>query len=80
MFKTNSLKLDQAFEAIDQAIENTKKNIENAQELFQNTRHKILSANKEDWKIQPLREVCVVERGSSPRPIKVSTDDDDGVN
>ena len=74
-------KLDQAFEAIDQAIENTKKNIENVQELFQNTRHKILSATKEDWKIQPLREVCVVERGSSPRPIKkFLTDDDDGVN
>ena len=74
-------KLDKAFEAIDQAIENTEKNIENVEELFQNTRHEILSATKEDWKIQPLREVCVVERGSSPRPIKkFLTDDDDGVN
>jgi type I restriction enzyme, S subunit len=74
-------KLDQAFEAIDQAIANTQKNIENVEELFQNTRHKILSETKEYWKILPLRDVCLVERGSSPRPIKkFLTDDDDGVN
>lgn len=74
-------KLDQAFQGIDQAIENTEKNLENVEELFQNTRHKILSANKEGWKIQPLRDVCIVERGSSPRPIKkYLTDDGDGVN
>ena len=74
-------KLDKAFEAIDQAIANTEKNIENVEELFENTRHYILSGTKEDWKLLPLRDVCHVERGSSPRPIKkFLTEDKDGVN
>jgi len=36
---------------------------------------------KQDWEIKKLGEVCVVERGSSPRPIeKYQTDSLDGVN
>lgn len=36
---------------------------------------------KVGWKIKTLNDVCVVERGSSPRPIKnFFTDDPDGVN
>ncbi len=36
---------------------------------------------KEGWEIKKLVDVCIVERGSSPRPIKdFITDDEDGVN
>jgi len=36
---------------------------------------------KAGWQIKTLNEVCIVERGSSPRPIKnFFTDDPDGVN
>ncbi|MEP6951939.1 MAG: restriction endonuclease subunit S [Ginsengibacter sp.] len=36
---------------------------------------------REGWEIKKLGEVCIVERGSSPRPInKYFTDKDDGVN
>ena len=37
--------------------------------------------NKNNWEIKKLGEVCIVERGSSPRPIqKYLTDSEDGVN
>lgn len=36
---------------------------------------------KEGWEIKKLGEVCVIERGGSPRPIQsYLTDDEDGVN
>ena len=36
---------------------------------------------KQGWEIKKLGEVCIVERGSSPRPIeKYQTDSADGVN
>jgi type I restriction enzyme S subunit len=36
---------------------------------------------KKGWEIKKLGDVCIVERGSSPRPIKdFITDDEDGVN
>lgn len=36
---------------------------------------------KQGWEEKKLGEVCVVERGSSPRPIqKYQTDNEDGVN
>jgi len=36
---------------------------------------------KQGWEIKKLVDVCIVERGSSPRPIeKYFTDSDDGVN
>jgi type I restriction enzyme S subunit len=36
---------------------------------------------KEGWEIKTLGEVCIVERGSSPRPIdRYLTDSEDGVN
>lgn len=36
---------------------------------------------KEGWELKKLGEVCIVERGSSPRPIKkYQTDSSDGVN
>ena len=36
---------------------------------------------REGWELKPLKDVCIVERGSSPRPIKsFITEDEDGVN
>ena len=36
---------------------------------------------KEGWKIKKLGEVCIVERGGSPRPIEqYLTDKEDGIN
>ena len=36
---------------------------------------------RESWKIRKLGEVCVVERGGSPRPIdKFLTTSEDGIN
>ena len=36
---------------------------------------------REGWELKPLKDVCIVQRGSSPRPIKsFITDDEDGVN
>jgi len=36
---------------------------------------------REGWELKTLKDVCIVERGSSPRPIKsFITDDEDGVN
>jgi len=73
--------LDQAFAAIDQAIANLEKNIQNAQELFQSKLNDVFSQRGEGWVERSLGEVCIVERGSSPRPIKeFITDSKDGVN
>lgn len=36
---------------------------------------------KQEWEVKKLVDVCIVERGSSPRPIdKYTTNDEDGVN
>ncbi|MEE9337743.1 MAG: restriction endonuclease subunit S, partial [Methylococcaceae bacterium] len=70
--------LDQAFTAIDKAQANIETNINNAKELFQSKLNDIFS---QGWEERTLGEACVVERGSSPRPIKsFITDSDDGVN
>ena len=73
--------LDEAFAAIDTAKYNIKKNIENANELFQSRLNDIFSRKGEGWEEKRLGDVCIVERGSSPRPInKYITDNEDGVN
>ena len=73
--------LDQAFKAIDQAQLNIEKNIANATDLFQSKLNAIFSQGGEGWEERTLGEACVVERGSSPRPIKsFITDSDEGVN
>ena len=73
--------LDKAFEAIDKAKANIEQNIINAKELFQSKLNEIFSQKGEGWEEKTLGEVCVVERGSSPRPIKkFVTDSEDGVN
>ena len=78
--------LDKAFQAIDKAKENAEKNLQNAKELFESYLNEVfangkLKVDNGEWKEKKLGEVCIVERGSSPRPIKdFITDDDDGVN
>lgn len=73
--------LDEAFAAIEQAQANIEKNIDNAKELFQSKLNEIFSQKGEGWKEKSLGEACIVERGSSPRPIKkYITESEDGVN
>ncbi len=73
--------LDDAFAAIEQAQANIEKNIDNAKELFQSKLNDIFSQKGEGWEEKSLGEACIVERGSSPRPIKkYITESEDGVN
>ncbi len=73
--------LDQAFEAIDTAIANTQQAISNAKELFDTELNRIFSQGGEGWEVKKLGEVCIVQRGSSPRPIKsYLTTESSGVN
>jgi len=74
-------KLDQAFAEIEKAKVNAEQNLKNARELFQSLSLQAFSNHGNDWSIKPLGEVVVVERGSSPRPIKkYQTDNENGVN
>jgi type I restriction enzyme S subunit len=73
--------LDRVFAAIDQAQANLEKNIVNAEELFQSKLNEIFSQRGEGWEERTLGDVCEIERGSSPRPIKkYITNNSDGVN
>jgi type I restriction enzyme, S subunit len=74
-------KLDQAFSAIDQAKANVERNLQNAKDLFQSQLNQIFSQKGDGWVEKKLGDTCIVERGSSPRPIKdFLTEDADGVN
>jgi len=73
--------LDEAFAGIDAAIANTGKNFANARELFESYLNGVFTRKGDGWVEKTLSGVCVVERGSSPRPIKnYFTEDPDGVN
>ena len=78
--------LNQAFTAIDKAKANTEKNLKNARELFQSKLQETfdngkLKIDSGEWEEKKLGEVCLIERGSSPRPIKkYFTSGEDGVN
>jgi type I restriction enzyme S subunit len=73
--------LDEAFEGLARARAHAEANLQNARELFESKRRALLTADSKDWSTKTLNEVCIVERGSSPRPIKnFVTDDDDGVH
>lgn len=73
--------LDEAFADIQQAQANIEQNIVNAKELFQSKLNEIFSQRGDGWEEKTLGEVCEVQRGSSPRPIKqYVTDDENGVN
>ena len=73
--------LDQAFADIDRARELTERNLHNARELFESYLQQVFSQRGEGWEDKKLGEAVVVERGSSPRPIKeYQTNDIEGVN
>jgi type I restriction enzyme S subunit len=62
--------LDEAFEGIAAAAANAEKNLKNARELYAGACISVFQKDGEGWLNQPLDNVCIVERGSSPRPIK----------
>lgn len=73
--------LDEAFEAIAAARANAEQNRQNAHALFESYLQSVFSQRGEGWVNKKLGDACVVERGSSPRPIKqYLTTDSDGVN
>jgi type I restriction enzyme, S subunit len=73
--------LDEAFEGIANARANAEKNLQNAHTVFESHLQSVFTQRGEGWVDQKLGEVCVVERGSSPRPIKnFFTTAPDGVN
>lgn len=73
--------LDQAFAEIDKARANAEQNLNNARELFDSYLNQVFSQRGDGWEEKKLGEVVIVERGSSPRPIKqYLTTHDDGVN
>ena len=62
--------LDEAFEGIATAKANAEKNLRNARELFDDYLREVFTRRGEGWADRTLGQVCKVERGSSPRPIK----------
>jgi len=73
--------LDDVFEKMAKAKENAKKNLQNAKELFESYLQNIFANPGKDWEEETLNNICIVERGSSPRPIKkFITNNSDGVN
>jgi type I restriction enzyme, S subunit len=73
--------LDEAFAGIAIAKANAEKNLQNARDLFDCHLQAILTGRGSEWEDRALEQVCIVERGSSPRPIKnYFTTKPDGVN
>jgi type I restriction enzyme S subunit len=73
--------LDQAFEAIETAKWNADANLRSAKELFETYLTELLLRRSKAWRDEALSKICVVERGSSPRPIKkYFTTTQEGVN
>ena len=73
--------LDQAFDGIATAKTNAEMNLQNARALFESHLQSVFTQRGEGWMDRTLDQVCIVERGSSPRPIKeYFTTEPDGVN
>jgi type I restriction enzyme S subunit len=73
--------LDEAFAGIATAKANAEKNLQNARAIFESHLQSVFTQRGEGWVDRTLDQVCIVERGSSPRPIKeYFTTDPDGVN
>jgi type I restriction enzyme, S subunit len=73
--------LDEAFAGLATAKANAETNLQNARALFESHLQSVFSQRGEGWVDLTLDEVCIVERGSSPRPIKkYFTTESDGVN
>lgn len=72
--------LDSSFAKIDKLKENAAKNLEEAKALFQSALKNALEP-KEGWEEKKMVEVCTIERGGSPRPIKkFLTKEENGLN
>ena len=72
--------LDSAFAKIDTMKANAEKALNEAKALFQASLKEMLEP-KEGWEEKKLGEVCRIERGGSPRPIKAFiTDAPNGLN
>ncbi len=73
--------LDEAFAGLATATANAEKNLKNARELFDSYLRSVFADQQNKWTTKTLGETCIVERGSSPRPIKnYVTDAADGEN
>jgi len=73
--------LDETFGGIATAKANAEKNLQNAGALFESHLQSVFSQRGEGWVDRTLDQVCIVERGSSPRPIKnYFSTEPDGVN
>jgi type I restriction enzyme S subunit len=60
---------------------NAEKNLQNARALFESHLQSVFTQRGPGWVDRTLDQVCIVERGSSPRPIKeYFTTEPDGVN
>ncbi len=73
--------LDEAFDGIATAKASAEKNLQNARALFESHLQSVFTQRGKGWEDRTLDQVCIVERGSSPRPIKkYFTTNSDGVN
>ena len=73
--------LDEAFDGLATATANTEQNLQNARALFESHLQSLFTQRGPGWVDRTLDQVCIVERGSSPRPIKdYFTTKPDGVN
>ncbi|MGA8615104.1 MAG: restriction endonuclease subunit S [Xanthobacteraceae bacterium] len=73
--------LDEAFAGIATAKTNAEKNLQNTRALLQSHLQTVFTQRGRGWMDRTLDQVCIVERGSSPRPIKeYFTTRADGVN
>ena len=73
-------KLDAAFAEIDRAIEVATSCLENTKAIINSTLNELFIAEGKQWNVVPLADTCIIERGSSPRPIKQFLTEDEGVN
>ena len=62
--------LDEAFDGIANAKAHAEKNLHNAQAIFESHMQSVFEQRGDGWEDKTLDQVCIVERGSSPRPIK----------
>ena len=62
--------LDEAFDGIATARAHAEKNLQNARAIFESHLQSVFTQRGDGWKDKTLDQVCIVERGSSPRPIK----------
>ena len=73
--------LDEAFDGIATAKAHAEQNLQNARAIFESHLQSVFEQRGDGWEDKTLDQVCIVERGSSPRPIKeYFTTAGDGVN